>query len=251
VERYWQIWPDPGPCVKANAQLVTMGAFNMYTSQFLQQKKKKRKKNFEKKWSTKANIKQSQYRATDLPLILLPLPLLFKARLPMLRKLQLFVLFGVSIFVIGITVIRMPIIISDDSLQKARTLWASIECLAACAVANAPVLNAFLHEHIQKRRDAQQDIELAKGEGEAACGNRRRIMMPVTGQDSFGSLTRNNGLSSVGMTSIPGEHEEGWESPGKTSSWGGGPGMVLPAEKPTQAFLLPEVYKSSAGNQQP
>jgi hypothetical protein len=168
----------------------------------------------------------------------------------MLRKLQLFVLFGVSFFVISITIIRMPVIISDDSLQKARTLWASIECLAACAVANAPVLNAFLHEHIQKRRDAQQDVELAKGqEGGGVAGvNRRRARMPVTGQDSFGSLTRNNGLnSSAGMTSISGEHEEGREFPGKTSSWGDDPRVVIPIEKPTQAFLLPEVYRNSVG----
>lgn len=27
---YWQVWPDPGECVAAKAQLVTMGLLNMY-----------------------------------------------------------------------------------------------------------------------------------------------------------------------------------------------------------------------------
>jgi hypothetical protein len=49
VERYWQIWPDPGPCVKANAQLLTMGAFNMYNPPIPSTKKKKVEKKKKKK----------------------------------------------------------------------------------------------------------------------------------------------------------------------------------------------------------
>ena len=30
VYLYWQIWPDPGKCVVASIQLVTMGLLNMY-----------------------------------------------------------------------------------------------------------------------------------------------------------------------------------------------------------------------------
>jgi hypothetical protein len=63
---------------------------------------------------------------TDIALMIIPLPLVIGARLPTLRKFQLVVLFSVSMFVVSITVIRMPIIIGDRILQKSRSLWASI-----------------------------------------------------------------------------------------------------------------------------
>lgn len=55
----------------------------------------------------------------------IPLPLIFKVRLPVLRKIQLALLFCVSFFTISITVIRMPIIVGNGTAQKSRTLWAS------------------------------------------------------------------------------------------------------------------------------
>ncbi|KAG0128166.1 hypothetical protein HOY82DRAFT_39465 [Tuber indicum] len=152
---YWQMIPDPGRCVQAVAQLVTMGSLNILT---------------------------------DAVLILIPLPLVFRARLPLIRKIQLFLLFGVGMFVISVTMIRMPVIINDKSAQKARTLWASIECLAACVVANAPVLNSLLRRKAKKPRSDEYNIS----------ANSRRRRMPVTGQDSVGSLTRNDGSDGLG-----------------------------------------------------
>jgi len=58
--------------------------------------------------------------------MVIPLPLIYRARLPMLRKIQLALLFCVSIFVVSITVVRMPVIFDDNVAQKSRTLWASI-----------------------------------------------------------------------------------------------------------------------------
>ncbi|PWW80252.1 hypothetical protein C7212DRAFT_355752 [Tuber magnatum] len=142
-------------CVQAVGQLITMGTLNIFT---------------------------------DVALILIPLPLVFKSRLPIIRKLQLFLLLGLGIFVVCITIIRMPVIIVDKSIQKARTLWASIECLAACIVANAPALNSFLR---QKARKPSRD------ENNPSVNSRRR-RMPVTGQDSVGSLTRNDGSYGLG-----------------------------------------------------
>lgn len=83
---------------------------------------------------------------TDAMLILIPLPMVFKSRLPLIRKIQLLVLFGLGFFVMAVTIVRLPVIIGDQSVQKARTLWASIECCVACIVANAPVLNSFIQK---------------------------------------------------------------------------------------------------------
>ncbi|KAF8417143.1 hypothetical protein EV426DRAFT_540687, partial [Tirmania nivea] len=106
-------------CVKAFGQLITMGVLNI---------------------------------VTDLPLIILPLPLIFKSRLPLLRKVQLCLLFTVSFAVIIVTVIRIPLILNSAKMQNSRSLWASIEILASCAVANAPILNNFYFEWKNKRQ---------------------------------------------------------------------------------------------------
>ncbi|KAI5841210.1 hypothetical protein BZA05DRAFT_333598 [Tricharina praecox] len=151
-------WPDPGSCVKAQAQLMTMGALNI---------------------------------TTDICLMVIPLPLIFRVRLPVFRKVQLALLFCVSFFVISITVIRMPIIVGNGVAQKSRTLWASIEVMTACFVANAPVFNSFMHT-VRNRRRSYIDHQQVPHPSEAG----RRIRMPVTGQDSFGSLTRNERLES-------------------------------------------------------
>ncbi|KAG0634749.1 hypothetical protein HOY80DRAFT_894354 [Tuber brumale] len=149
-----QMTPNPGHCVQAISQLVTMGTLNILT---------------------------------DAALILIPLPLVFRSRLPIMRKIQLSLLFSVGMFVVSITIIRMPVIVGGGSLQKARTLWASIECLAACIVANAPVLNSLLRQKAKKPSSNEYNISV----------NSRRRRMPVTGQDSVGSLTRNDGSGSV------------------------------------------------------
>ncbi|KAF8473601.1 hypothetical protein BDZ91DRAFT_652098, partial [Kalaharituber pfeilii] len=107
------------PCTKAHVQLFVMGITNIMT---------------------------------DLSLIILPLPLIVRSRLPLLRKIQLSLLFGIGVAVIAVTIIRLPLILASSTMQSSRTLWASIEILVACAVANAPILNSFHHEYKKKRR---------------------------------------------------------------------------------------------------
>lgn len=74
--------------------------------------------------------------------------------------------------VIIVTVVRIPLIVVSHSVQDSRTLWASIEILTACVVANAPILNNFYYEWKNRRhngRDAgvmdeeDRDDELRSG----------------------------------------------------------------------------------------
>ncbi|KAF8536964.1 hypothetical protein BDD12DRAFT_795624 [Trichophaea hybrida] len=157
-----RVWPDPGDCVAAKTQLLTMGMLNI---------------------------------TTDLYLMVIPLPIVFQARLPVMRKIQLTLLFSVSLFVVSITVIRMPIIIGDNVLQNSRSLWASIEVMTACLVANAPVLNSFLHTLRQNHQQQNQYSSMTPS------SQRRRVMRPVTGEDSFGSLRRNGESAGIEITS--------------------------------------------------
>lgn len=128
----------------------------------------------------------------------IPLPLVYKTRLPLMRKIQLFLLFCVSTLIIIISIIRMPVIVGAGSLQKSRTLWASIEVMVGCFVANAPILNSFLHtiKNAHASRIGSRSTS-RKHPYTANTDERKRVRMPVTGQNSFGSLTRHDGNESV------------------------------------------------------
>ncbi|KAG5301562.1 hypothetical protein I7I48_01618 [Histoplasma ohiense] len=93
------------PCRKGMANLLTMGTLNI---------------------------------ATDLALILFPIPMLWRmTSLDFQAKLQLTLLFLVGILVVAITVTRLPLILSQSVAQSTRSLWASIEIVCSSVVANA------------------------------------------------------------------------------------------------------------------
>jgi hypothetical protein len=77
---------------------------------------------------------------TDLLLLALPLPTLFSLQTPWKRKLRLMLICTLGIFIVAITVIRLPINALNASVQANRTVWASTELLTAAIVANAPTL---------------------------------------------------------------------------------------------------------------
>ncbi|PGH37085.1 hypothetical protein GX50_00068 [[Emmonsia] crescens] len=93
------------PCRKGMSNLLTMGTLNI---------------------------------ATDLALILFPIPMLWRmTSLDFQAKLQLTLLFLVGILVVAITITRLPLIFSQSVAQSTRSLWASIEIVCASIVANA------------------------------------------------------------------------------------------------------------------
>ncbi|KAI9764914.1 MAG: hypothetical protein M1840_007939 [Geoglossum simile] len=116
---YWQVVPDPGPrCRQGYVQLLTMGVCNV---------------------------------ATDLLLVFFPIPIVLTAHMPVKRKARLTLLFALSLIPAGITLYRIPSIIERKGVQQYRTLWASIEILAAAAVANALVLGSFVRDRGPKK----------------------------------------------------------------------------------------------------
>ncbi|KFY18371.1 hypothetical protein V493_08684 [Pseudogymnoascus sp. VKM F-4281 (FW-2241)] len=114
VTHYWQVVPDPGPqCRQGYAQLITMAVANV---------------------------------TTDLLLVIFPIPLIFNSHMPLPRKFQLTILFGLSLIPIGITLCRVPSVIRHQGAQHYRSIWASIEILFATAVANALVIGSFVRD---------------------------------------------------------------------------------------------------------
>ncbi|KAF2219491.1 hypothetical protein BDZ85DRAFT_205708 [Elsinoe ampelina] len=104
---YWQVVPAPGSCVQAQVQLIVLGVLNIFT---------------------------------DIMLLILPIPSLISLQTPWRLKLRLYILCTLGLFIIAVTVIRLPINALNASVQANRTTWASTELLAAAIAVNAPTL---------------------------------------------------------------------------------------------------------------
>ncbi|KAJ6447304.1 integral membrane protein Pth11-like [Purpureocillium lavendulum] len=111
---YWQVVPDPGPkCRQAFSQLLTMGV----SSAIL-----------------------------DAILVIFPVPIIVSTRIATKRKVLLVMLFCFGFLTVGITAYRLPTIIGQNGDQIVRSMWASIELLAATTVANLVALGSFLRD---------------------------------------------------------------------------------------------------------
>ncbi|KAL7898160.1 hypothetical protein HDV63DRAFT_32185 [Trichoderma sp. SZMC 28014] len=128
---YWQVVPDPGSCVEAQIQLIGLGVLNI---------------------------------VTDFMLIVLPLPTIIKLKAPPSRKAQLIVLFTLGIFIILITIIRLPINSQNAASQVNRTTWASTELLTAAIVVNAPTLYSFWNKGRGEREKAKPQLQQGDSE---------------------------------------------------------------------------------------
>ncbi|KAK5787868.1 hypothetical protein VI817_010365 [Penicillium citrinum] len=96
---------------------------------------------------------------TDLMLIALPIPVLVLVKRSTIEKLQLAVLFAVGLFIVAITIARLPQNAKNSSMQVNRTTWASVELLAAAIVSNAPVLYGLIKGRKQRSRYAASGAE--------------------------------------------------------------------------------------------
>ncbi|KAM0344908.1 hypothetical protein ACHAPU_007041 [Fusarium lateritium] len=117
---YWQVTPDPGPqCRQGMVQMITMGSCNAFT---------------------------------DLVLIAFPIPIILSTQIATKRKVLLIMLFSFGLLTVGVTLYRIPRIIEANGSQVVRSMWASVEILAATAVANIVALGSFLRDSGVKRK---------------------------------------------------------------------------------------------------
>ncbi|PKY08977.1 hypothetical protein P168DRAFT_315019 [Aspergillus campestris IBT 28561] len=141
-DHYWQVVPDPGPhCRSGYANLITMGACDVIT---------------------------------DLLLVAFPIPLILRSHMTAQRKLSLVVLFALSLILVGITCYRVPSVIKHDGSQQYRSLLASLEILAATAVANAVVIGSFVRDRgIKKTKFKKSDGSASVSESMGLSSSRR------------------------------------------------------------------------------
>ncbi|KAL5339731.1 hypothetical protein BJX70DRAFT_145388 [Aspergillus crustosus] len=127
---YWQVLPDPGDCVKANTQLVTLVALNI---------------------------------TTDALLILLPMPWLLRVRKSWMKRLQYVGLFSVGLLLIAIAIVRLPYY-NRNTAQVNRNTWGSVEEFFAAFVANVPTLFT-LRKDPKKEKDIPAHVSGSSSRG--------------------------------------------------------------------------------------
>ena len=90
---------------------------------------------------------------TDIILVIFPIPIVIGSSMPLKRKINLTLLFGLSLGLVGITCYRVPSVINRRGDQQFRSLLASLEILGAAAVSNSIVLGSFIRDRgIKKQR---------------------------------------------------------------------------------------------------
>lgn len=152
---YWQVFPDPGgQCRQGYANLLTNGICNVLT---------------------------------DFLLVALPVPLIITSSMPLTRKIQLVLLFSMSLLVCVVTLYRIPNVIQAHGSQQLRSLLASIELLVATAVANALVLGSFVRDRgVKKRRFKYGSIAGESGVG-TESDHREGSRRPTVAERAWGS----------------------------------------------------------------
>ena len=121
---YWQVLPDPGgQCRQGYVQLITMATCNV---------------------------------VTDLMLVIFPISIIVTSNMSIKRKIQLVLLFSLSLSVVGVTLYRVPHIFWQHGRQQYRSLLASVELLFATASANALVLGSFVRDRGVKKQKFRQ-----------------------------------------------------------------------------------------------
>ncbi|KAH6691486.1 hypothetical protein F5X68DRAFT_220881 [Plectosphaerella plurivora] len=90
---------------------------------------------------------------TDLYLILIPLPMVWKARLPICKRLGLIVLFSGALFVMVAVVLRCVLTLTNSIADTKRTaIWIFRECFVALIASNLPKLWAWIRHEPQAQR---------------------------------------------------------------------------------------------------
>lgn len=150
---YWQVFPDPGgQCRQGYANLITTGVCNVLT---------------------------------DLLLVVLPVPIIIMSQMSFTRKLQLVLLFSMSLLVVAVTLYRIPKVVDSHGSQRLRSLLASIELLIATGVANALVLGSFVRDRgVKKRRFKYGSVA---GESVHATDSGNRSRRPTVAERAWGS----------------------------------------------------------------
>lgn len=164
-KRHWQIHPDPGTCVIGNMWLFTYEISNIIT---------------------------------DILLMAVPFSLILSVKIPAMQRLRILFLFSIGLFLIAVSIMRI-IQGKGSRVQRAHTLWASLEILFAVIVAVTPTIYALARNHREDSSFAKSHISM-KATGRTFPGS-------VSAADDYSTRVwteLNDGASRGDNTSVEG-----------------------------------------------
>lgn len=110
---------------------------------------------------------------TDLLLVIFPVSIILRSHMTLKRKVQLLLLFSLSLGVVGVTLYRVPHVFRQNGSQQIRSLLASIELLFATTAANALVLGSFVRDRgVKKTRFRYGSVAHSSVDGSARSARR-------------------------------------------------------------------------------
>lgn len=129
---------------------------------------------------------------TDLMLVIFPIPIIVQSNMQFRRKLQLLILFSLSLSVVAVTIYRVPHTMDVNGRQQYRSLLASVELIFATAAANALVLGSFVRDRGVKKQKPRRTSTAAES-FERSATVRRPTIHRQWGSDE--DLVRDLGLT--------------------------------------------------------
>jgi hypothetical protein len=157
---YWQVVPDPGgQCRQGYVQLITMSVCNIFT---------------------------------DVLLAIFPIPIIVRSHMTVKRKIQLSLLFSLSLTIVAFSLYRVPRVIRDDGRQQLRSLLASVEIFIAAISSNALVIGSFVRDRGVKKQKFRR-TSMADSFDRASSQRRRPMLHRHWGSDE--DLVRDVGMS--------------------------------------------------------
>ncbi|RYP54875.1 hypothetical protein DL768_000439 [Monosporascus sp. mg162] len=127
---------------------------------------------------------------TDLLLVFFPVPIILKSHMKKKKKIQMVLLFSLSLGVVVITLYRVPRVLWARGSQQTRSLFASIEIFSATCAANALVLGSFVRDRGVKKMKFRR-ASVAADSIDQTC-NRRPTVHRHWGSDE--DLVRDLGI---------------------------------------------------------
>ncbi|KKA24412.1 hypothetical protein T310_1597 [Rasamsonia emersonii CBS 393.64] len=111
IGRMWQMYPDPGKeCAEALVHVYVASAFGIII---------------------------------DISLIIIPMSVIWMAKMRRRDKIGLYVLFGLGFFTVAVIIVRLILTIADPAAHSA-IVWATVEIFSTCIVCNAPSMRVVL-----------------------------------------------------------------------------------------------------------
>ncbi|KAJ8128858.1 hypothetical protein O1611_g4774 [Lasiodiplodia mahajangana] len=127
---------------------------------------------------------------TDLVLVIFPVPIILTSHMGPRKKLQLTLLFCLSLAPVGTTIYRVVYVFRTHGNQQTRSLLASVELLFATTAANALVLGSFVRDRGTKKIKYRADS--VAGDSIDRTSSRRPTIHRHWGSDE--DLVRDLGL---------------------------------------------------------